>query len=97
MQKDEVRNTLKKILIDHFLVDSKLLKEEKPLDRLHDNFRILGYLIFLEQLINKEYNAKIPLLESVSAAIHTPEDIVLLIIKELGTNKVETQNDLKTT
>jgi len=83
MPKVEVRHTLNSILIDHFEVDSRLLETNRPLEELHENFKILGYLMFLEQLINKEYDMKIPLLESISASIHTPEDIVELIFERI--------------
>jgi hypothetical protein len=79
MPKDKIREALHKILIDQFGIDRSLLAEERLLEELHENFKILGYLMFLEQLINKEFNVKVPLLENINSAIHTPEDIVQLI------------------
>lgn len=50
---------------------------------LHEDFKLLGYLVFLEQLLHQQFGKKIPLLENCSTAIHTAEDIVNLIIREL--------------
>jgi hypothetical protein len=83
MLKDKIRKSLYKILTDHFDIDIKLLAKERFLEELHENFKILGYLIFLEQLINKEFNVKVPLLENINSAIHTPEDIVQLIERQV--------------
>jgi|GEM_PF-3720375 len=87
MSKVEVRNALHTILIENFKVDVRSLETNRPLDKLDENFKILGYLIFLEQLINKEFSIAIPLLESISASIHTPEDLVELIVNVLKSDK----------
>lgn len=87
VKEEEVRYKVHKILIDFFKIDATLLDQEKPLDELQADFKILGYLLFLEQLIHKEFGVKIPLLENISADIHTPEDIVRLTLKELKNKK----------
>ena len=88
VKENEVRSKIHRILIDFFEVDNTLLVQKKPLDALQADFKILGYLLFLEQLIHKEFGVKIPLLENISADIHTPEDIVQLTLSALKSKKL---------
>lgn len=83
MTQAEVAAAVQAILIQHFNIQADEFSWEKPLEALHEDFKILGYLVFLEQLLHQRFGKKIPLLENCSTAIHTPEDIVNLIIKEL--------------
>jgi len=83
MTKAEVAAAVQAILIRHFNIPADQFSWDKPLEALHEDFKILGYLVFLEQLLHQRFGKKIPLLENCSTAIHTPEDVVELIISEL--------------
>ncbi len=73
-------DTLKALLLKHFNIQSAHFNWELPLEKLDANFQMLGNLVFLEQLIEKEFGKKVPLLENISTAIHTPKDIIELVI-----------------
>jgi len=79
----KVADTVQSIFIQHFHIAPEHFDWEKPLEELHVDFKILANLVYLEQLIEKEFVEKIPLLENISTAFHTPKDIVELIINEL--------------
>ncbi len=78
-----IKIIVKRVLIDNFNIEPRDFDWDKPLEQLQENFKILGYLVFLEQLLNSELDSKIELLEQISSNIHTPKDIVNLIQKEL--------------
>lgn len=83
MTQVEIANVVQALLIQHFHIPADQFCWEQPLEVLHEDFKLLGYLVFLEQLLQQQFGKKIPLLENCSTAIHTPEDVVNLIIKEL--------------
>lgn len=83
MTQTEVAAAVQAMLIGHFNIPAEQFCWNKPLEALHDDFKILGYLVFLEQLLERQFDKKIPLLENCSTAIHTAEDVVNLIIREL--------------
>ena len=83
MTQQEVAEEVKTMLVQHFHVAPERFCWDRPLESLHEDFKILGYLVFLEQLLHHRFGKKIPLLENCSTAIHTPEDVVNMIIKEL--------------
>lgn len=83
MTQAEIASAVQAILIRYFHVPAEQFCWDKPLEALHEDFRILGYLVFLEQLLDQQFGKKIPLLENCSTAIHTAEDVVILIMKEL--------------
>jgi hypothetical protein len=82
-QNEEIEAAVESILIGHFNIASDQFSWEKPLDALQKDFKSLNYLMFLEQLLHKEFGDKIRLLENISTAFHTPKDIVRLIVNEL--------------
>lgn len=71
------------IFIIHFDIEPEQFSWEKPLEVLQKDFKILSYLVFLEQLIHQHFELNIPLIENISTAFHTPKDILNLINKEL--------------
>lgn len=71
------------IFIEHFDVKPEKFSWEQPLEALQENFKILSYLVFLEQLIHQQFKVSTPLIENISTAFHTPKDILNLINKEL--------------
>lgn len=83
MTPEEVASTVQSILTQHFKIPLDQFSWEKPLEVLQKDFKILGYLVFLEQLINERFGKKIPLLENISTTFHTPRDLVQLILSEL--------------
>lgn len=83
MTQAEVATAVQALLIQHFHIPAEQFCWDKPLEALHEDFRILGYLVFLEQLLHQQFGKKIPLLENCSTAIHTAEDVVGLIMREL--------------
>ena len=54
-----------------------------PLDALDKQFKLLSYLIYLEQLLEDKLGKKIPLLENINTALHTPNDILSLVMSHL--------------
>ena len=78
-----VADKIKFLLIRHFNIQPEHFDWEQPLEKLNADFKVLGNLVFLEQLLQKEFDKNIPLLENISTAFHTPRDIVELIIKGL--------------
>ncbi|MCB0427873.1 MAG: hypothetical protein KDD16_11275 [Mangrovimonas sp.] len=84
MTKDEVNTILQSIIIKNFRVDAEHFYWDKPIESINEDFKTLGYLVFLEQLINKKFKTKVPILENIISNIHTPNDISNLILKELS-------------
>ena len=83
MQKTEVGSIVRSLLIHHFDIQPETFSWEKKLEELQANFKILSQLVFLEQLIQKEFGKNIGILEEISTAFHTPEDLVEVIVKSL--------------
>lgn len=83
MTADNISNIVKQVLVNNFNIEPHNFNWDKPLEQLQENFKILGYLVFLEQLLSHEFNSKIVLLEHISSNVHAPKDIVKLIQKEL--------------
>ncbi|MCB0566444.1 MAG: hypothetical protein KDD01_18905 [Phaeodactylibacter sp.] len=83
MTQAEVAAAVRTILIQHFHIQAEQFSWELPLEALHEDFKILGYLVFLEQLLHQRFGKKIPLLENCSTAFHTAQDIVKLTMNEL--------------
>ncbi len=67
------------LLTEHFNIDARHFDWERPLEQLDEQFKLLGNLVFLEQLLQKEFQQDIHLLENISTAYHTPRDILELI------------------
>ncbi|MEZ4848475.1 MAG: hypothetical protein R3B93_07630 [Bacteroidia bacterium] len=83
MQKEEVSNIVRILLIQHFDIHPDVFSWEKTLEELQADFKILSYLLFLEQLLQKQFGTKVGVLEVISTAFHTPQDVVDLILREV--------------
>ncbi len=83
MTYDVISATVKSIFTEHFHIQHDQFSWEQPLESLQKDFKILSYLVFLEQLLDKSFKKKIPLIENISTAFHTPRDVVELIMREL--------------
>lgn len=79
---DEKADILQSIFIAHFNIDSGRFDWEQTLERLDEQFKLLGNLVFLEQLLQNEFQKEIPLLENISTAFHTPKDVLEIVMKE---------------
>ena len=73
-------NAVQSILVEQFHVEK--FDFNKPLEVLHEDFKLLDKLVYLEQLLEKKFQKKIPILENISASVHTPMDIVQLIVNK---------------
>lgn len=83
MTEKEVAAIVQSVLIECFNVEEHQFDLDQVLEHLQDEFKILSNLVRLEQLLNKEINKNIPILENISTSFHTPRDIVKLIMQEL--------------
>lgn len=83
MAKTNTAVQLQAIFIEHFHIPPEQFDWEQPLEQLHQDFKILSYLVYLEQLIQQQLAIKIPIIENISTGFHTPKDILALINKEL--------------
>ena len=83
MTPEEVATTVQSILTQYFKIPPDQFSWEQPLEILQKDFKSLGYLVFLEQLLHKQFGKKIPLLENISTTFHTPRDLVQLVLNEL--------------
>ena len=81
IKQEEVAAIVQSILIEHFKIEPKQFSWETPLEDLGKDFKLLSYLVFLEQLLFQRFGQQIPLLENISTVFHTPRDVVKLIIK----------------
>ncbi len=84
MVREDIRSEVKQILVTHLKIDIGQFDWEKPLDELQENFKMLDYLVYLEQLLNRKFAFQIPVLENINSAIHSPNDIALLIHNEIN-------------
>lgn len=87
MHQEEIANIIASILKNNFSIQPNHFDWNIPLDALDKKFEILSYLIFLEQLLQDKFSKKIPLLENINTALHTPNDILQLTISSLPMNK----------
>lgn len=83
MNREVASKKLHEIFTNNFDIQSEEFGWKKPLELINEDFKILSYLVFLEQLIQEDFEISIPIIENISTSFHTPNDILLLIIKEL--------------
>lgn len=83
MTNEKVSDIVKSILLRHFNIQPDFFAWEQPLEELQEDFKVLGNLVFLEQLLEKEFDKNIPILENISTSFHTPRDVVDLITNEI--------------
>ena len=88
MSSDNVHDKVEVLLLEHFNITPQELYWDVPLEIMDSDFKMLSYVLFLEQLINKEFNLKVLLLEKINVAVHTPNDIVKIITSELNASQI---------
>lgn len=79
MTKENTAQKVQAIFIEHFNISPERFDWEQPLEVLHQDFKILSYLVFLEQLIQQHFEISIPIIENISTSFHTPKDVLFLI------------------
>lgn len=80
---DQKADIIQSIFSKHFNIEAGRFDWEQPLEQMDKQFKLLGNLVYLEQLLQKEFQRKIPLLENISTAFHTPKDILDIVTREL--------------
>lgn len=80
MDYEKISETVQVILVQYFNIPASSFSWEKHLEELQSDFKILDYLIFLERLLQNKFKKELFLLENISTAMHTPRDIVNLIM-----------------
>ena len=83
MTRKDTAERVQAIFINHFDIAPDQFDWNQSLEALNEDFKILSYLVFLEQLIQKDFNIDAPIIENISAAFHTPNDVLSLIVNEL--------------
>ena len=83
MNQEKISDIVQALLIQQFQVQPESFTWEQPLEMLQEDFRSLSQLLYLEQLLKKEFEQDLPLLENISTAFHTPQDLVQLLMDEL--------------
>lgn len=83
MTNENAAKKLQHIFIDHFNIKPDKFNWDVPIEELNKDFKILSYLVFLEQLIQKDFDNDIPIIENISTTFHSPKDILKLIINKL--------------
>ena len=81
--KQEVANIIQDLLVDKLNVKPGDFNWNSKLNELNEEFELLGHLVYFEQLLNKQFEKNISLIEYISTDIHTPNDIVELVMKEI--------------
>ena len=82
MTNEKITDIVQFIFLQHFNIQPENFDWEQPLEKLDTDFKILGNLVFLEQLLQKEFEKNVHLLENISTAFHTPKDVLQLVINE---------------
>ena len=84
MTRAEIEYDVLTILREHFNVNPDEIDTDAPLEVLSGNFRFLEYLVFLEQLLNRQFEIHLPLLEHINTEMHSLRNIVDLVLIELN-------------
>lgn len=83
MTQQEISQAVRSILTQHFNIPPDRFSWDVSLETLQEDFKTLSQLMYLEQLLQQRFGNKIRLLENISTVFHTPEDVVLLVAREL--------------
>lgn len=79
MTRAEITSSVQVILAEHFNVETTPTMKNVPLGKLNNNFKILGFLLELERLLQLRLKKEILIIEHFSASIHTMEDLIELV------------------
>ena len=82
MSKQVIANKLQSVFITHFRINTEVFSWNMPLEQLSKDFKILGYLTYLEHLLEQEFGTRVKLSDSISTAIHTPDDVLRLLMEQ---------------
>jgi hypothetical protein len=83
MTHQEISQAVRSILTQHFNIPPDRFSWEEPLEILQQDFKTLKQLMYLEQLLQRQFGDNIQLLENISTAFHTASDVVDLVAREL--------------
>lgn len=83
MDKKTVEDIVQSVLIDQYNVKTKHFLWDAPLITLSEKFRILGFLVELEHLLQSRLSSKLSIIENIDTTSHTPKDLVDFIITQL--------------
>lgn len=86
MSTEDIHVSVKQLFVIHFNIKMAHFNWNTPLDQLDGDFKILSYLLFLEQLLQSEFKTKIKILEKINTSVHTPFDIINLVENHLKSN-----------
>lgn len=79
MNQQNTADIIQSILIQNFNIQPENFDWNQSLEELDSSFKVLGHLVFLEQLLEGEFEKEIPILENITASYHTPKDLLQLI------------------
>lgn len=79
MDQRKISDAVRSIFTEHFGIGPGRFEWELPLEELDERFKHLGNLVFLEQLLRKEFQKEVLVLENICTAFHTPADILELV------------------
>lgn len=79
MNQQNTADIIQSILIQNFNIQPENFDWNQSLEELDSSFKVLGHLVYFEQLLEGEFGKEIPILENITASYHTPKDIAELI------------------
>ena len=71
MPHQEAEVSLYNIFIRHFQIPPGQFAWDLPLEVLQKDFKLLSYLVYLEQLVQQEFGKDVQIVEHISPAFHT--------------------------
>lgn len=80
MNKEIIIKGVQSILINKFGIPPTLFQWHLNLQLLNKSFIFLGTLQDLEEELSTYFDRYIPLIENIETSLHSPNDIVLLIL-----------------
>ncbi len=81
MQQEKIALIIRSVLLKNFDIPAEQFAWESTLQVLDKQFKILSTLVELEKLLNLQFDKEIALVENIITTIHTPKDIVQLVMK----------------
>ena len=79
MGQQEISNAVRSIFTERFGISPDVFDWDRPLEELDERFKLLSNLVFLEQLLQEEFQKEVPVLENICTAFHTPAGILELV------------------